>query len=428
MKKSRFNIITDAESNKKIIYNTYTGALAVLDYESYKQFNSENIKEDKLLGRLIEGGYIIKDDNVNEINYIKGLHKIYRYTNESLILTITPTLLCNMNCPYCYEEKKNSTMNEETMNNLITFIDETLKKYKFKNLVVSWYGGEPLLMIDKIIELSKSISLICNNNSVKIFQLIVTNGYLLNKDNILKLKELDNLTTIQVSLDGYRDNHDLTRRLKSGERSFDKIINNIKEAADLFYIVVRVNIKKDNVSDAYNLLSLFEDIRLKNKVQLYFAPIRADTNACAHVSDMCLTTKEFANFNSEILFEAYKRGFKFPFFHYPKLNLIGCSSVSPYTFVIDPEGNMCKCWNEVGINEYMVGNIKEGILLNTENLKWINYSIPDKCYKCVYLPICSGGCPYERIRNISDECDHRKYLLDTVINLYYKKYKEKEIS
>ena len=68
-------------------------------------------------------------------------------------MVIAVTLLCNMDCPYCFENKKNITITKEIEDNLISFIDKNTPNEGSLN--ISWFGGEPLLQKDLIYRLSK---------------------------------------------------------------------------------------------------------------------------------------------------------------------------------------------------------------------------------------------------------------------------------
>ncbi|QUH18786.1 radical SAM/SPASM domain-containing protein [Alkaliphilus sp. B6464] len=426
MKKSKFNIIVNAKDDKKLIFNSYSGALALIDEKSYEQYLNNNFYDDKLKEDLIHGKYLIEDD-LDEIQYFKALHNLSRYGRHSISLTIAPTLNCNMNCYYCFEEKKDISMDEEIISNLLDYIKGLIDELNLKLLNVTWYGGEPLLEIDKISMLNDKIYELCASKEVEYRQAIVTNGVLLTKENVHKLNKHKNLEYCQVTLDGNKYTHDKSRRLKDqGVGSFDTIIKNVDLVAEDIEIHLRVNIQKNNINDAYELLDYFEKNNLKNRVSIYFAPIRPDTEACSHVENLCLSQVDFAAFNSEILTIAWEKGYDFPLYSYPSQSIISCGAITPNAYVIDPKGDLFKCWNEIGLEQYMVGNIKTGAQLNSENAKWLSHEIPDECYECESLPICSGGCPYYRIRNIDNQCDYRKYMKDAIFNIFYAKHKEKK--
>lgn len=48
-------------------------------------------------------------------------------------------------------------------------------------------------------------------------------------------------------------------------------------------------------------------------------------------------------------------------------------------YVIDPLGDLYKCWNEIGRKEKAVGNVVEGPLYNNVMVEYLNYeAITDK--------------------------------------------------
>ena len=53
-----------------------------------------------------------------------------------------------------------------------------------KRFSVSWYGGEPLMALPIIEKLSEAFFRLCEENGVKYTESIVTNGYLLTKENL----------------------------------------------------------------------------------------------------------------------------------------------------------------------------------------------------------------------------------------------------
>lgn len=69
-----------------------------------------------------------------------------------------------------------------------------------------------------------------------------------------------------------------------------------------------------------------------------------------------------------------------------------------------------KCWNDVGVHERSVGNIKDDLalmnsnVLHQEYLLWspLNYT---KCVECEYLPICMSGCPFNGMKLGKPECE-----------------------
>lgn len=65
-----------------------------------------------------------------------------------------------------------------------------------------------------------------------------------------------------------------------------------------------------------------------------------------------------------------------------------------------PEGELYKCWNDIGIKGKTIGTVKNVSLSHELLLKYLleNDPLSDaNCERCFCFPICEGGCPYKRI-------------------------------
>jgi putative peptide-modifying radical SAM enzyme len=109
---------------------------------------------------------------------------------------------------------------------------------KDKDAVLIFYGGEPLLQIDKIKEIM---------DKIKVHFRMQTNGILLDK---LPSEYMNRISKILVSLDGGKERTDKNR----GKGTYEKVMNNIKFIKDNGYtgeIVARMTIAQD-CSDLYD--------------------------------------------------------------------------------------------------------------------------------------------------------------------------------
>ena len=84
-----------------------------------------------------------------------------------------------------------------------------------------------------------------------------------------------------------------------------------------------------------------------------------------------------------------------------------CCATTLNSFVIGPEGEFYKCWNDVSDNSKIIGYINKDKLDNPILLqryivgtKWYNNK---DCKECFVLPICKGICAWYRLRNIYEK-------------------------
>lgn len=425
MRLSKYNFFFPFEKDEKmkIGYNARTNALAMIENEQYNllmelEKNKDTIIDPEVLHNFKKGGYVVEDDE-DELGLIRYAMYKRRFATKSLSLTITPTLDCNFDCVYCYEKENihNSTMSEEVQNEILELIEDKIKN--ITTLLVMWYGGESLLALNVIENLSEKMITLCNDNNVSYSAAIITNGYLLNQKNVKRLKAL-NIKQIQITLDGPPDIHDSRRPLKGGQGTFFTIIENLALCAEHFdSIAVRINVDKENISRIKEVLKIFEQYNLKNKVDIILGLVE-NTNEC-YMKEKCLNTEEFSRFSHDFYDSLVHEGFdKDPMIRYPKTVNNYCSADTENSFLIDCHGDMYKCWNDIGIKEYSIGNIlsEQGFDGNvTRMIDYITFdpTKDEECGECKYLPICMGGCPYRRLQGKDKRCVSHKYVLDDLL-------------
>lgn len=429
-KKSKYNINVDKLSNGEIlIYNSVTSAFGIMDcetqaiYNNLDNINDNNLKDKNMkknLNIMSNNGFIVEED-LDEFKKLMLEYKLYRYDRSGgLFLTIAPTMNCNMACPYCYEKKNLEKMSENTQQLLIKCIEDYIKRYpQITFISVSWYGGEPLLEKEIIRYLSKELIRICKENQREYTASIVTNGVLLDYDTALMLSKECNIYQTQITLDGVGEVHNKTRKLKSGEDSFSKITANIDDVKDLLQVVIRTNINKKNVDYFKDLVQYFKRKNWDGKVKLYFSPVTATEEVNKHVFNECYSRDEFNDMHidlEKLLIDADINSN----FTYPK-SFLGCTALTVHNIVIDPNGNMSKCWHRIGNPKYYIGSVKEGIKFNKERIEWLTSEYPNKCVECKLFPICRSGCPHDRIKNNNEPiCEYNLHQIREILKKYYK--------
>ncbi|MFW5781814.1 MAG: SPASM domain-containing protein, partial [Candidatus Muiribacteriaceae bacterium] len=130
----------------------------------------------------------------------------------------------------------------------------------------------------------------------------------------------------------------------------------------------------------------------------------------------------------QFMFECYRKyGIKDMNF-YPRSTYSSCSAITLHSYVLGPEGELYKCWRDIGRKEMIVGSIDGSIPTNNtllaKYLVDINPYTSDKCGDCFFLPLCNGGCPNLRYRNkyegtSFDTCMIHKQDLNGFLETYY---------
>ena len=434
MKESYYNFFHPLKNGNVIIFNAKNCALAEVNDKYISLFDKIRNKsiffseqEQEMLNELAEAGFVI-DDPINKLANLKHLHYREKYNREFMSVTIAPTMDCNLACKYCFEERKPGVMTERIQESLLKFLDNNLHN---KNLLeVNWYGGEPLLAIDTIEKMVERIVELTNRKGCSFRQNMISNGYLINKEVAKRLKRIG-IETIQVTLDGTREIHDSRRVLKDGKTgSFDKILQGLKEALSVgLNVVLRINIDKTNYYKIHDLLLCLKQHEIKN-LKIAYGHVLPYTSLCEGYGENCFTKEEYADRVLEIQNMMLQENFKNESVIYPTPKLTYCSACNVNSFLLDVDGDMYKCWCDVGNKHDSFSNIEEYDEMQNEEqnenfLKWVNKTPFDdlECKKCKLLPICMGGCPkMAEQEQKKKSCDLWKYNIKNMMTCTYNYY------
>lgn len=396
-KLSKFIYITDSYDNKsKLLYNSktpYFVKYSKKDFEKLEDF----IKNEEINEFLKEKNFF---ETGHEIDEIKQNHKIALESEDTLMLIIKLTKECNFRCSYCYESFSGINIDKDKAASIIKFIKSQLSDNNFKNLIITWFGGEPLLNMNAIETISTEVIRICRKKNIKYIGSIVSNGYLLNTENIKKMLSYD-VKTFQITIDGDADLHNSQRKLANGNETFDTIFNNLKSLQKLddnYQVILRTNISKKMLGNMEQYYLDMKDFFCDNRFYASFHPVVDFADMGHDISDVELI--------SEML-EGAKKGFRFtPVLDYLNYNSSFCYAIKNNNYVIDSELNVSKCTviNEPYSN---IGVItEEGKLeLNSFAKVWNAARVSQKCIQCSYYASCGGGaCPLYYLKHGTSRC------------------------
>jgi uncharacterized protein len=421
MKWSHYNIIYNNNDGNFILYNTKTDKIIALTQES-KEILEKNISFIKNLKTiypslfllLVNQQFLVQNHRreVKEILHDLSLIKkdICNYR-----ITINPTLMCNMSCWYCYENKHDAgIMSFHTLTILQKHIAKTIKKKELKSFLLSFFGGEPLLAYDQIVwPLISFAKERCLENDVDFRVHITTNGYLLSNQKIEQLKAVHKIS-FQITLDGDREHHNAVKFLNSGKNTYNMIISNIKLLLKShIYVYVRLNYTNNNYSSFVNILDDFFDIEILNRKYLSFSFHKVWQEKFYEESiKISRIIQVFENKGYNVAIN-------------PHANKNVCYADKYNNIVVNYNGDIFSCTARNFSKE-----TREGVLLNDGSLR-LNSKYSDRkkniynsvCKKCILFPICLGGCSQDRIEQTNLKACLRKsvfelkdYLLKERIN------------
>ena len=396
---------------KRILFSTRTSSTVLIDDSAIQKILDNNYKDfDEELLDLLFSMEIIIPENENEFEEIMIQNNSLLDVNSHLDLTIQPTANCQLGCHYCAQEHSKNNMNNDVYARTLERVTSKLESKKFKNLSVTWYGGEPLNALSQLKKISTEIIELCKINNVEYDGSIITNGLSL-KPNIFKDLYLNhNVLHYQITLDGTAEHHDKRRITKKGEHTFNIIFKNIIDIINLDCyqektkepILIRTNIDKTNLNSIKDLVDLFAENDAQGKIQFSFAPI-VDWGDKKYGTIDGFTKRDFADIEIDLLLYAHQKGFLIDTSLVPKREFMPCMVVAKDSEVFDAFGNVYPCYEFTYTPAYNEDKHKIGNLLDNKFIpndlattrNWYNDIRKEdfaNCNKCELLPVCGGGC------------------------------------
>ncbi|MEE0958841.1 MAG: thioether cross-link-forming SCIFF peptide maturase [Lachnospiraceae bacterium] len=410
-KNNGFNIAMDVNS----------GAIHVVDdivYDMIPLFEKGKTVDE--IAELLKDSYTIEDvkeaySEIEELKnegllftediyepYIEDVTKKRQTVVKALCLHIAHD--CNLACKYCFAEEgeyhgRRALMSFEVGKKALDFL--VANSGSRRNLEVDFFGGEPLMNFDvvkQLVEYGRSIE---EANNKKFRFTLTTNGVLLNDDIIeFANKEMSNVV---LSVDGRKEIHDMMRPTRNHKgSSYDIIMPKFKKVAESrnqMNYYVRGTFTHNNLDFSKDVLHL-ADLGYK---QISVEPVVAENSESYAIKeeDIPQILEQYDIIAKELI-KRKKEGKGFNFFHFMidleggpcvAKRLSGCGSGTEY-LAVTPWGDFYPCHQFVGQEEFLLGNVDEGIKRTdlTDKFKCCNVYSKKECKDCFAKFYCSGGC------------------------------------
>lgn len=438
-KLSFYTVITDildeeATQPQRILYATRTGR-SVLVYDQSLQHIQQNrfdLLSNKLLYELISIEALVPEGE-NELDMVLSNNKAAIGDSRSLGFTIQPGASCQLGCGYCGQKHTKDYMGNIVYDHMLLRIKDKISKRVYDHLDIMWYGGEPLMALKQIRELTPELLKVAGDNNMKYSAGMVTNALSLKEDIFYECVTELKIKSFQITIDGTAEYHDQRRHTKEGNKpTFHIIFKNLlditsrKDFKELgAKISIRCNADKNNIDSIIPFIQLLAEHKLQDKINFYVAPIHdwGDNNAEKTVG---VPKSNFAIQEIDWMLELIKLNFKVNLLPNRKQSV--CMVVQPEAEVYDAFGNVSTCW-EIPYtpvfekSEYVIGNLKSQDKIVTENIPMRNWNDDiltneSWCKGCNLLPVCGGSCPKHWLEG-TPACPTFKFNIEDRLVLHY---------
>ncbi|MCL6584492.1 MAG: SPASM domain-containing protein [bacterium] len=439
-KGSQFNLFIPVDDSEEeyLIFNTLLGSEVVVDKHlaaliergrSSKGPSSQSLSpsDRSNLEQLRELGIIV-DEYVDEERELEYWFQRIKFDTSILAVTILPTLACNLRCSYCLQDDLKATdlsMDQETCLLVAAWVQKKMEEIRPRILNIVYYGGEPLLRLPTIYNLSRTLHEAALAKGITLEIQIVTNGVLLTEELVDSLLPLG-LSGIKITLDGDEEAHNRKRPFKGGGGSFTQILNNLIRISGRVPVRIGGNFDEENKTSIPALLDRLLRAGLQDKIeQVHFKPIftslaRRKKNLAGGLCQICtfseVSPKDILWLRKEIEIRGFKPN--------QGIALGPCSVFREHSYTIDPGGRIYKCGGFAGIEEFAVGDIRTETF-NYRMTEFMTADIWKQCRGCAYIPLCGGGCRYSAFLKGGDflkpACE-RRYFEQVAIPLIREEY------
>jgi uncharacterized protein len=434
MQSSAFNVRVPLPTGDVFLMNTLTDAQLVVSSDAARLVdqsdeagaNRANCAADVLeaLATFAEHGFLVQNRSAEEAALARHFSE-FREDASQLRITILTTLQCNFACDYCYQGDRMDAgrpapkMSLETSAQVAEWIAGQLDAIGPRRLVLTFFGGEPLLNLPAMFDLAERCWQATQARGVRQLVNIITNGLLVSSAIVDRMLPLG-LNGIKVTLDGDRATHDRVRPTRGGLGTFDRIIANIRDVADKTPVAIGGNFDAATAGSYPALLDFLKGQEFAARIsKVAFKPVIAPQSArapaglipptavlpglrpqngtCMSIAgggsgkasacDSCYFVDEQMALLRE---ETKRRGFS----TVDGVHMGPCELYRRHSHTIGPDGSLYACPGFTGANAMAVGHIAavhDGA--QSEMASRFERLAPwRQCGDCSFVPVCGGGC------------------------------------
>ncbi len=305
------------------------------------------------------------------------------------------TNACNLSCSYCYVQKSQEAMSDETARKAIAALVRSAVRQGFAGLRLKYAGGEASLNWRQILATQRFARQLTAEHGLTFSAYVITNGVMLPRKMLEQFKEEQ--IGVTISLDGIGATHDAQRPFASGLGSFKFVDRTISTMlASDFVPHINVTVSQRNLAGIPELMTYVLDRDLPFTLSYY-----RENDCSQHLPDL--------QFSDARMIETMRTAFQIIETRLPKRRLLGslidkadlrsnheytCSAGRSY-LVVDQQGGIARCHTEIQRTVTSIEADDPLRVIQNERSDFLNLPVDQKegCRTCTWRYWCTGGCP-----------------------------------
>ena len=344
-------------------------------------------------------------------------------------LTINLSNSCNLNCTYCYRDKKHK--NEMDLDKVYEIIEYADKYYKTNNNEIIFtidMTAEPFLDKEKIKAMYARVCEYKDHQKMRIW--FMSNGTKITDDYIDFIKEIP-INPFWISLDGPKEVHNANRQYHDGSGSYNDVVKNIEKLQnnDISVKISCVLTKKYPYPD-----KLFNYLKTLKVSAIQMCPVRNGCEVSLTKDSLIILKESYCLLYMQIFTEIMNKDFSSVIllkedFVMQIVSILfnRCRQAGRCTWgqevIIDFNGDMYPCLYVFGEKKYQLGNISEK-KNSRDFLRQISVDERVPCKSCWARFLCGGTCHYNAIISKNSEfetddieCELKLFLIKESIKM-----------
>lgn len=324
-----------------------------------------------------------------------------------LTLILKGTNGCNLNCAYCSlgEKPRHDIVKPQMLVKIFEYACNICQQRNESQLEIILHGGEPTLVPAKAYD--EAIQFVHKRfPNIKIGISMQTNAFHISEEYISFLQRND--INIGVSIDGSAEIHNQERSTKSGQDTFDVVVENIKrmQLAGLSVSGLMV-LTSIGVASSLDYLYNFASLHIHLKIN----PLLNYGEVCKNPG-LVLDKGDYANYLIRVYEYIIANDIDVTVSPIDKIlqAILRRDRIRECTFnancnkeflCIDHTGDIYPCGKYSDIHSFKLGNVLSQTqdILKTPQFQQLNErrtrSLPVKCKNCKYNHFCHAGCSAE---------------------------------
>jgi uncharacterized protein len=334
-------------------------------------------------------------------------------------------------------------MSLDTARAAVAWIGRELDRVRPGKLVLTFFGGEPLLNLPVMFEVAERMRAATRERQVPMFVNIITNGLLLTPEVVDRMVPLG-LNGVKITLDGDRHTHNRMRPLRGGQGTFDRIVENVRRVADRCRISIGGNFDERSVDSLPALLEFLKQQDFADKLaKVFFKPIvRAQPVAPKGVIPLmpiaatdklngtCMTSVgsgagaacDSCNVLDDKMTFLRQETRRLGFPTHDGVHNGPCHVHKRHAHTIGPDGSLYPCPGFTGQLALSTGHIADPRDARRDAARdQFDRLAPWKaCGDCAFIPVCAGGCvaaSYSQLGDMNVPTCHKRSFESALVSL-----------